>query len=442
RSVAEYRCLRAVSQPPRSWYPQRIVRNHYGNCGEIQDVVGAASRAALIPSMLTLSLEDHVWNEFYAGFGQWYPYDTGWSDAPMRVGEWAVSGDGDSGGGKENAVMLAWRGDGQMVNLLGRYKARWVDGKIDYEYAQHMEIEITIVDGKRRPVDGALVTLLTESYYSSASAVKAIFGVTNGDGKVVLRVGAEPRWGSKSQGGKRTFYVNVASAIGHWPKRMDISLYSPPMGQFKPFVTYAETRPDTRVQKEIVLTGKDDDGTSYGVIADPLVSEETWDPPKADTASFEVRLKLKVPAEYRSAKNPMNARSFFETQDKGAIDVYVMDRKNYDAFKAQKPFTAGLVKTNVASLDDVSLALPDASHDWMVVLSNARHAAFAELVEADVELVKTDASTPGPTPPDVTSEPTGCSCAVGKGPEERKIPTTSSLAIFLILAGLLLSRRR
>jgi len=204
RSAVESACLRGLGLSPsycptsaeRSWYPQRIVPNHYGNCGEIQDVVGAASRAVLVPSMVTLSHEDHVWNEFYSGDDQWYPYDTGWSDTGMRIGDWGVSGDGSAGGGKENAAMLAWRGDGQMVNLLGRYKAKTVDKKIDYEYITWLTVTITVLDAKGKPVDGARVTLMTEWFYSATKAVKAIFGITGRDGKVALRVGD-----------KRNFYI-------------------------------------------------------------------------------------------------------------------------------------------------------------------------------------------------------------------------------------------
>ena len=409
RSVSEYACLRGLGQSPncatsaeRSWYPQRIVPHHYGNCGEIQDVVGAASRAVLVPSMVTLSQEDHVWNEFYAGNDQWYPYDTGWSDTAMRIGDWSVSGDGSSGGGKENAAMLAWRGDGKMVNLLGRYKAKTVDKKIDYEYTAWLTVTITVVDANGKPVDGARVTLMTEWYYSAQKAVKAIFGITGRDGKVSLRVGD-----------KRNFYINIASPLGHYPKPMSTGSYYVDRKEFELLVKKSEAVAEAKIARTFKLEGKDTAGAAHKALFFPSVKKGTWAAPKKDAAYHRLKLELSAPAEHHPQYNPMNRRTFVETAGKGKVDLYVTDRANYDKFKADKPFSAVVIKEGVEAAKGVSVELPD-SAERVVIVSNRKLASFGQLVQASLTLeeVSPPTSTPPGTTPDDESEQ-GCSCAVG-----------------------------
>lgn len=54
--------------------PNQIACEHNGNCGELQDLLCAAARTALIPSLCTMDIcEDHVWGEFYWD-GDWHPY--------------------------------------------------------------------------------------------------------------------------------------------------------------------------------------------------------------------------------------------------------------------------------------------------------------------------------------------------------------------------------
>ena len=431
RSAGEYACLRDLGLSPtycstsaeRSWYPQRIVPNHYGNCGEIQDVVGAASRAVLVPSMVTLSHEDHVWNEFYAGDDQWYPMDTGWSDTPMRVGDWSVSGDGSSGGGKENAAMLAWRGDGQMVNLLGRYKAKVVDKKIDYEYTTWLTVTVTVQDKNGKPVDGARVTLMTEWFYSAQQAVKAIFGVTGRDGKVRLRVGD-----------KRNFYINIASPLGHYPKPMGTSYYVD-RKEFELLVKKSEAVAEAKIARTFKLEGKDADGAAYKALVFPAAKEGTWPAPKKDAAYHRLSLSLSVPAEHVPQYNPLNRRSFVETRAKGKVDLYVTDRANYDMFKADKPFTAVVVKEGVDAAKDVKLDLPDDA-ERVVIVSNRKLATLGQLVQASLALEKV--TPPAVTPPDTTPDEgdEGCSCGVegagGRG----------HLALVVLLVVLVWRRRR
>lgn len=430
RSVGEIGCLHGVSKPERSWYPQRIVPNHYGNCGEIQDVVGAASRAALIPSMLTHSLEDHVWNEFYAGDGQWYPYDTGWSDAPMRIGAWNVSGDGDSGGGKENAVMIGWRGDGRVVNLLGRYKALFPDSKIDYEYTQWLEVTITVRDANGAPVDGAVVTLLTEYFYSASMAVRGIFGVTDRAGKVTLKVGD-----------KRNFYINISSELGHFPKKMDLNKYFVDMHEFVPLIQKSEAKAGAKISKEFVLSGKNGDGIEYQKITFPTATLQALPKPKSGAAYHRVQVDLKIPAEFRHSRSTLNYRYFLETVTDGEADLYVMDRANYDKFKAGQDFSASVIKEGISAAAATPVDLADAAQEYYVVVANQRKASFAQLVQATLKLSSViPPSDPGQPPPQVPLDE-GCDCSLGTSPSPFSLGS-GLLCLALVWAAQQRRRRR
>ena len=433
RSVGEFRCLRAVT-PQRSWYPQRIVRHHYGNCGEIQDVVGAASRAVLIPSMLTYSVEDHVWNEFYAGDGQWFPYDTGWSDKPMRIGDWSVSGDGDSGGGKQNAVMVGWRGDGKPLNLLGRFKSKttMTDGKIDFDYTRHLDLSVTVLDANRAPVDGATVTLVTENYYwnhgqnpaYAKMAPKAICAATGSDGVARFKVGD-----------KRNFYVNVDSAVGAYPKALNHGQsYVSDIQSIKLLLPAASALADTKVDKEIVLTGVNAAGTAYKTLTAPPAATKVTPPTAAADATDMRRLSLKVAltAEYRYMHSTLSRRHALETASSGSADVYVTDAANYKLFQAGQAFSAWVVSEKTADTGALTVDLPVSVDEAVVIVSNKRRASFGQEVTASVALQEqaVGVTPPNPTPGD--GEDTGCSVGAGAAPNH----------VWLLLLLVLLGWRR
>jgi len=75
-NVEEHGKKHPIMIPERATQAVRVLYNHYGNCGEIQDVITAAARTSLVPMMnVSNPNEDHVWNEFYSPLdGQWRPF--------------------------------------------------------------------------------------------------------------------------------------------------------------------------------------------------------------------------------------------------------------------------------------------------------------------------------------------------------------------------------
>jgi hypothetical protein len=280
-------------------------------------------------------------------------------------------------------------------------------------------------------VDGAVVTLLSEWFYSSSRAVKAISGVTGRDGSVSFRVGD-----------KRNFYVNVSSALGSYPRPLSGGSF-PPMTEFKPLVLKAQAVPGASIGKEIVLTGRDDAGTGYRALKVPAATRKALARPGRDAVFHRLVLDLELPAEYQPGHNTLNSRSYFETVTPGQADLYLVDRANYDRLKAGAAFEAAEIKEGISSLADLTLDLPEDNREYLAVVSNARRSVFSQLVQASARLERVDpAAHPGPGP---GGDGEGCTCALGARPSggdaRQSVPGLALLA-GLALGLALLGRRR
>lgn len=382
RNVAEERCFLNGADPERTVFPQRIVVNHYGNCGENQDVIGAAARALLIPNMLTRSIEDHVWNEFYADNDRWWPHDTGWSDTPMRVGDYTVSGDGDSGKSKENASILGWRGDGQIVNLLRRYPATFdTDDLIDNDYTKSLTITINIIDKNNRPVDGALVTLLSESYYTSSYADRVIFGHSDAEGKVEFIVGDN-----------RNYYINVDTKLGAYPKAQDFDQYyiTDPNMLFQ-ILTKAEAIADIEVEKTIKLEGKNNAGKEFDAITEITPTASSKSARKDLSVLFNFNIKHTMLA----GLNPINGREFIDMIENGNLTLYLTNKEGYQAYLNNQAFEVFWTKEHINSLKDSEITLPNDNDDLVLIISNKDKLVHRHYIESDLSLVEHDVDSGG-----------------------------------------------
>ncbi|HDG68500.1 MAG TPA: hypothetical protein ENG11_05080, partial [candidate division Zixibacteria bacterium] len=173
-----------LPSPPaavRPIQPNQIAVAHYGNCGEVQDLLAAAGRTALLPiNCVGTLLQDHVWNEFW---DDGYPGPL-WEEDPWRcyqVDRWGGATslepswggyDFDRGGSKNVSNALTWRGDGYMI-----------DRTPAYTNVCTLIVEVLDVDGN--PVPGAEVTFASNSCYDTAGLYLADIRATGSDGRVV-----------------------------------------------------------------------------------------------------------------------------------------------------------------------------------------------------------------------------------------------------------------
>lgn len=197
----------------RTSQANRVLYQHYGNCGELQDIVTAASRTLLIPSVNTSNgAEDHVWSEFLLADGDWHPIGLDWSDGYARVDDFGVSFSKKFGGGKNISLVTAYRGDGRLLNRTPSYADTGV-------------LTVRVVDDRDDPIRGALVLVATESWVLDGDAyplMLAFWDVTGDDGNVAIDLGVnvhdDPATECQDLGNRcNNYYIRVITAAGTWP---------------------------------------------------------------------------------------------------------------------------------------------------------------------------------------------------------------------------------
>ncbi len=176
----------------RPHQPNVIAHEHNGNCGELQDLLCAAARTALIPTVCTHDInEDHVWNEFWWG-GDWRPYQVDLGFGATHINNPGIAYDRDFGGGKDCSAIWNWRMDGY----------QWSDVE---RYSRSCTLTVIVQDKNGAPVDGALVRLFSEMWPESRSALWQCFnGVTNQYGVFTTTLGDH-----------QNYYVGIESPLGY-----------------------------------------------------------------------------------------------------------------------------------------------------------------------------------------------------------------------------------
>ncbi len=169
------RAAKYMNSDERAVYPQRIVHNHYGNCGECADILGAGARAALVPQVPASSAEDHTWDEVLHD-GEWITFQISWSDGPTYIQTPVVAFDDDVGGSKILSGIYTMRGDGYNGNAIERY-------------SDTVTLRFEVVDLAGEPVDGARILVATESYYDDTVLTLCQVAYTGVDGIAELAMG-------------------------------------------------------------------------------------------------------------------------------------------------------------------------------------------------------------------------------------------------------------
>ncbi len=172
--------------------PNQIAHEHDGNCGELQDLLCAASRTCLIPCACAMDIpEDHVWCEMW--LEDWYPYQIDLGGGPTHIANPGIAYDSDWGGGKDVSCIWSWRNDGYTYDVVSRY-------------SQVCTLSIYVEDADGVPVDNAGVVLATESYYAPFSLYRGTWGETGQDGTIRFILG-----------NNQNYYVQVLTSVGNYP---------------------------------------------------------------------------------------------------------------------------------------------------------------------------------------------------------------------------------
>ncbi len=322
---------RTVPEPAsgnRPIQPNVIAHEHNGNCGELQDLLAAASRAALIPvtSVFTLA-EDHVWNEFYDD--GWHEYQVDLGFGSTHINDPRTAYDVDLGGSKQVSSVMEWRSDGLVRTVTNHY-------------SNTCSLTVVVRDQWGLPIDGARIILYTEGWYGGYDVTTWGFTDENGICKFEL-------------GNLRNFYVHINTPLGDYPSDPNtiiriISQSQTGAHYFKSF-TIPEFMPIPRAS--LALTGNE---------------------MPAYKLDITVEFKKEFLHGYARARRNTGDAGFYHTyceriDQMGCVDIYVVDSLNYERYEAGEPFDAIFIARKVNENSQFEVLLPPTSTGWFVVVS-------------------------------------------------------------------------
>lgn len=329
--------------------PNQIAYEHNGNCGEIQDLLGAASRTALIPNVLTTNhCEDHVWNEFFVVLPEpaWFPYQVDWAGGATRIANFGVAYDKETGGGKDVSGIWAWRSDGFAYDIVDRY-------------SNAASLAVHVRDAGGKGVDGARVLVFSEAWSGNGYSL-ATFGHTDGNGWVRFRLGD-----------KQNYYLRVESALGRYP------------GEENGITRILEdTEADASYEHTVELAGR-------------LRRYADWIQAPTD-GDYRLAVRFAATDEVVMGASPFGSQlDFTDWRQPGQVDFLAFDAPNFERYDAAEAATALLATENAPAGEQV-LPAGQGDADRYLVLSNEDHVANRQLVRAEVVLYRhVDRTQPG-----------------------------------------------
>jgi len=319
--------------PPRPSQPVALAYDHNGNCGEYQDLLGAAIRTALIPANGTHTVvDDHVWNEFWDQ--DWVPIgDSDHTD----LGSYGNGADYTYGGWKDISAAYALRGDKLEINRTANYTDSCI-------------VTTTVTDSAGNPVDGALVRILGQSYYNPDNYGVCITGTTDVNGVLVLDLGDN-----------RNFKGEVFSPAGNASVTMIVE----------------NTEAGGSYAYDVTLAGRMDV---------PQVTDRGS--PPGDTPRWRLSAAVDVPSAilYGVTKPPTGGDLLRTSQTEitpGSVDVFLVDAAQKAAWEAGTAFAGYQVMRETSAYDQV-MTLNE--NDWTLVVSNRHHNGHREMVDIDLVL--------------------------------------------------------
>jgi len=339
-----------LDQALRSPFAARTLYLHFGNCGEAQDILGAASRSALLPdSSVGSFVDDHVWNLTYVD-GEWTTFTIFRSDGGTSFGPTTYWGE-DSW-----ASVLEWRGDGMFSNRTALY-------------SPIVTLELTVTDAQGRPVDGAAVVVASDDHNTNPDVlVYAAQAWTDAEGQVSIDLGAG-----------RNYYAGVSSPAGYWPSG------SP--GYVTQVLEKEQDQPPGEVfPVEVELDGEARSPWEY----------EPAQPTGGETVEVSVALDAYLHA--LEGTNTIYNLRFREYEEGGEAELVLVDATNYELLEAGEPFEALASFAAAEVLDEtVTVDRPADGGSLYLVAANPAlygHALYAE-VGAETPLVETPPEGPG-----------------------------------------------
>ncbi|MBI4725699.1 T9SS type A sorting domain-containing protein [candidate division TA06 bacterium] len=338
--------LPVMAEGNRPIQPNTIAHEHNGNCGELQDLISAAGRAALIPFVSTMNYaEDHVWSEFY--YKGWHEFQVDRGYGVTHIDDPSTSYDYDVGGSKSVSSIWNWRSDGYGWTVTGAHG-----------YSNACSLHVAVCDARGLPVDGARVYLWTESFYGGGYDITT-WGFTNSQGYCDFELG-----------NLRNFYVSIKSSVANYP--------SDNPGQIVKIVSYSQT-------------GADYYKTFYLSKFITIPRAEAFDTTGTPTYLFECEFNSPYELLHgyvRARRDDQDAlpynHTYIERNTPGKISFYICDSANYSLYLQNKPFKANWIGRDI-SADAPSFAAPYSGR-WYLLFSNANGITTTEGLDLKLRL--------------------------------------------------------
>ncbi len=328
-NVSERMEVAGAATIERSWYPQRIVHNHYGNCGELGDLLCAAGRASLMAVRVIGSVEDHCWDEVLVG-DVWVPWQVDWSDGATRINNPGVGSDEDIGGGKTLSGITSLRGDGLAFSSIEIY-------------SDFVTLQMEVTDDGGNPLDGATVVVATEAFYDDTALTLAGVAYTDLDGVATITMGDDRNYWywvwSDADGG-------LDSDGDGDPGTLSVDVWA----------TAAQATTGATLDESVELGGE---------LELPRLAEVRGDGPAVATAAATVSEAWLSPSGYHTGRDWSPSRMLKQT-DGAPLRWYLMDAANYQAFADGGAFYALAAAEDARDLEVSDLAVPGDELVWLV----------------------------------------------------------------------------
>jgi len=321
--------------------PVTIAHEHNGNCGEMQDLVQAAARTALIPCGGVNDInEDHVWDEIWWD-SLFIPYA---NDPTTHIADSGCAYEKKYGGSKNCSAIWDWRNDGWQRDQIGTY-------------SDVCSLTVQVYDSCLRPVDGEIVKLSSEDWYGGTAT--CFYGVTGRDGRYVTPLGDN-----------QNYYLTLSGPLGDVSAGMIIdSASAVPGGSFFYACTLA-----ARLDSLAVLP---DSG------------------PPLDQYRLDVSFSAGREALYGyDCYNSNGANEYALVSEPGRIDFFVAGRDQFNDYLQGSQFRAFLNDENTSAANH-SLVLSEAGNHY-AVFSNEEQEDIMVLTDATVRLYRHAAGIAAP----------------------------------------------
>jgi hypothetical protein len=316
--------------------PNIIAHEHNGNCGETQDLLNAAARTCLIPSVSTMDIcEDHVWVELWWD-GEWHPWQPDWVDNPYIAYD-----DEYCPGGKDCSCIWTERNDGYT----------WSQDVA--MYTNSCSLTVTITDSLGVPVENARVSIASEGWQTS-TLYRGTWGETDRSGQISFLLGDD-----------QDYYVSVATRLGNYPTSGYYQIIDESVTDEHYYWSWMTTSPMPQLE---VTSG---------------------------TPGTQSKYLLEV--EYELPWDLMLGRDFFASPISyysqhvagGSVDFFFADPANLLLYMDGMPFIGYLVQEAQPEAD-VWFHTTSAQSDFFAVFSGYEHQGFATLADVTVRLWKHD----------------------------------------------------